>query len=448
MSLSRMTRDEDGAVAVIVAICTIMLFGFGALAVDLGNGYARTSMSQKDADFSALAGAGQLSGGNSTAIAGACDYLLRNMPPTDSGTSYTTCDSATFTKLTNGDNSDGEITVSPDGTMVTVWTPNRQVSFGLANAIGFSSTQVHRTATAGLFSPGSIMPLAIPGGCATYGMLTVKTSSNGPGACDNSTGDFGFLDVLRQTSPGTWQYKQLEQNLRYGITRPLSSLPVESLPVSTTNPCLADGSAYLGPPQGGTYSWDTKPNAAAGVAANCVHVETGNVASIITNAFVEETNKKCDGRLEDAPATARTRSIAMGGSRTCMLDGRRLSDFLMSGKQISDAVAPGATSVLDASIVTSPNFFVIPVLNTQVRPPNADLFWQIAAWRGFFIDCAGVGCSPFTVTSNGKGGGGGGNNIVSITGYSFDLTAINGPYASKFTGPRCNCPEGIPLLIN
>lgn len=442
MPMRRLTRNDDGAVAVIVAICTIMLFGFGALAVDLGNGFARTSMAQKDADFSALAGASQLSAGNSAVISEACDYLLRNLPQSDNGSTYSSCDSSTLTKLTNGDQSDGEISISPDGTTVTVWTPDSQVSFGLANAIGFNSTKVRRTATAGIFSPGTIMPLAIPAGCAfnAHGFVTLKTDSK-DGNCSDSTGDFGFLNILRKDNSGTWTNKPaptiLELNLRYGVDHALAALS-SNLPIDPPTSCLPDGTAYAG---GGTYHWDTPSNAAAGVAVNCVDVESGSKSSIITPPFIENTSQ-CDGRLENAPASALTRGFTFPDGHTCMLDGRRLSDYLKGSAKISQATAPGATGVLDASIVESPNFFVVPVLNYVVRPSHTgNSMWQISDFRGFYIDCLGSSCSPFT--TSGKS-----SNITSLSGYAFDLSAIDGPYASKFTGPRCNCSNGVVLLTN
>ena len=53
-------RDERGAYALLTAILAIVLMSIAALAVDIGNAVARKSDVQGQADFAALAGAGQL----------------------------------------------------------------------------------------------------------------------------------------------------------------------------------------------------------------------------------------------------------------------------------------------------------------------------------------------------------------------------------------------------
>src|SRR3954464_10093637 len=57
--ISSRSRTEKGAVAIMVALVSLVLFGCAALAVDLGNGWARKRAVQKQVDVSAL-GAGWL----------------------------------------------------------------------------------------------------------------------------------------------------------------------------------------------------------------------------------------------------------------------------------------------------------------------------------------------------------------------------------------------------
>lgn len=51
------TRDDDGAVAILFALLAVVLFGFGALAVDAGYGWAAKRQLSVTADASSLAGA-------------------------------------------------------------------------------------------------------------------------------------------------------------------------------------------------------------------------------------------------------------------------------------------------------------------------------------------------------------------------------------------------------
>ena len=54
----RNVRNERGAVLVLVAASMVVMFGFAALAVDVGNLMLVRTESQKAADAAALAGAG------------------------------------------------------------------------------------------------------------------------------------------------------------------------------------------------------------------------------------------------------------------------------------------------------------------------------------------------------------------------------------------------------
>ena len=54
------SRDDRGAVALVVAVLALVLFGIGALAVDLGNSFTRRRAVQTTADLAALAGAQSL----------------------------------------------------------------------------------------------------------------------------------------------------------------------------------------------------------------------------------------------------------------------------------------------------------------------------------------------------------------------------------------------------
>jgi len=85
------TRSDSGAVAVIVAICLVMLFTFAALAVDLGMWLTEKRQLQAAADAAALAGCRELSdgGGDSEVWAAARDYADRNFSaPVDAAEAF------------------------------------------------------------------------------------------------------------------------------------------------------------------------------------------------------------------------------------------------------------------------------------------------------------------------------------------------------------------------
>src|SRR5688500_1112073 len=90
LSTRRSSQPESGAVAIVVAICALMLFAVAAIVVDLGNGFVRKRDVQSQADFAALAGGVELPAGASPSasdpeVLAARDYLNHNQPQDDDG---------------------------------------------------------------------------------------------------------------------------------------------------------------------------------------------------------------------------------------------------------------------------------------------------------------------------------------------------------------------------
>ncbi len=175
--LTPFRREDRGAIAVITAILALVLMAFGAIAVDLGNAWARKRAVQTTADLAALAGGSGLPDMREARVR-AMDYLTRN--PQQGGA----LDACSVTSSVNpcwdndGDYSNGEIdffhtdtngngTYEPSEATSTngqafairVMPPGHKVDFGLAGAVGFSSTNVTAPATAALGSP---LGLGIP----------------------------------------------------------------------------------------------------------------------------------------------------------------------------------------------------------------------------------------------------------------------------------------------
>lgn len=185
--LRRTARDE-GAIAVISACLVLALFAIGALAVDLGNAWARKRATQNTADLAALAGA-QLLPDTGLALQEAIEYVDENRP---AGMGNLDAAIAINDVLADGEvdfylDSDGdglpdpgEITTGTTADMIRVVTPPAQVDFGLATAFGARQTSVWRPATARI---GSDLELGAPPFFLTTvdsGSFCIKEATAGP----------------------------------------------------------------------------------------------------------------------------------------------------------------------------------------------------------------------------------------------------------------------------
>ena len=183
-------REEQGAIAILTALAAVVMFGFAALAVDLGNALARKGDTQSQADLTALAAGALLPGAKTAsdpAVVAVRDYLNRNQPQSDTGEACVSASSCvTASDLVDGEDSNGEVYFAKNGEQMTVLTPAARVQFGLAAALGFSSTDVQAQATVEIGSPGAPLPFFLPVGCLN-GSLYLK--SNTPGGA-NPTIDY------------------------------------------------------------------------------------------------------------------------------------------------------------------------------------------------------------------------------------------------------------------
>ena len=175
-------KRDEGAIAVLTALLMLVLMGAGALAVDLGNAWARKRAIQNSADLAALAGAQGLPS-TSAARTSAKDYITRNViqgqglsgiavnwdddegvPATDAafaavGRANGEID---FFLDANGDGSPqrAEMVGSGQADLIRVVPPPATVQFGLAKAIGGgASTTVRLPASARI---GTALGLGTP----------------------------------------------------------------------------------------------------------------------------------------------------------------------------------------------------------------------------------------------------------------------------------------------
>lgn len=189
-------KDERGAVAVMVGLLSVVLLSVAGVAVDLGNAMAQRAEVRKVTDLAALAGGsgtnlpGPISGACSTGYIGqkpdplgqaVLDAAASLSQTTWSGVSPT-ADTLTDCSLSNGEvvygrltfPASGTPTLTYDPTKLTVYSPPRDVQFGMAGVMGFDSTTVGGHATVAAGTPGSskVFPAFATEGC-DWGQRTI-----------------------------------------------------------------------------------------------------------------------------------------------------------------------------------------------------------------------------------------------------------------------------------
>jgi hypothetical protein len=144
--------DEQGAVAIMVALLMVALVGFGALAVDIGHVAAEKAQLQNGADASALAIAS-----NCAKFPGTCTAsgipLAEQYTPANSNDASAVPQSVTFP--------------AADTVTVVTSTPAGGLPLSLARVLGITSADVTASATAiwGYPTNGSGFPLALSNSC-------------------------------------------------------------------------------------------------------------------------------------------------------------------------------------------------------------------------------------------------------------------------------------------
>lgn len=178
----RRERSERGATAVIIGILAVVLFSIAALAVDLGNAWARKRAVQTQVDVSAISAGSLLpmTALNKTDIADrVAAYLNENQAVGQ--------DPITGVQLVDASAPNGEVYFQDedgnacldDCVRMSVLAPQARVDFGFARVMGMSHTEVQRTATVQVVSSlppaNKMIPFWLPSGCG-YGPAQADTS--------------------------------------------------------------------------------------------------------------------------------------------------------------------------------------------------------------------------------------------------------------------------------
>lgn len=164
--MRRLKNDEDGATAVVVALSLIVLFGFGALAVDVGQIYQERRELQNGADAAALAAAQDCADGDPlvfaacvvTPVADDCDVTTAPLQGRiDEYAVANANDASANVCVYELDLIGKSITVETE----TLSGGDNFLTHWLAGVLGHPTTTVTAQATAawGAFGSGSTVPL-------------------------------------------------------------------------------------------------------------------------------------------------------------------------------------------------------------------------------------------------------------------------------------------------
>lgn len=166
--MSRRGSDphEDGVIAVVVAVCAVVLLGMAALAVDLGNVWSQRREVQVQADLAVLAAGSALPARDATACRNAAAVALESLRR---NASYSQDDGAaaqwTIDELLNPDAGSG-YAHCPTRNSISIVSPPSHVDYGFATLFGTSGRDVDATARAEIRTPGRVMPFMLKASCS------------------------------------------------------------------------------------------------------------------------------------------------------------------------------------------------------------------------------------------------------------------------------------------
>jgi Flp pilus assembly protein TadG len=174
MMMNRRRRDGRGAIAVVFAILSLVIFGVAAFAVDLGNAYQRKRAVQTQVDLAALAGAEHLPDQTGQAVAKVAEFLEHNIK----------LGQDQVWSLQDGDFTNGEVEFLDGNMRMKVTAPEATVDYRFAPILDgdFDSGRVSATATVAVGTPGGAasMPFyAFGGDGCDYGSRRLTDPANG-----------------------------------------------------------------------------------------------------------------------------------------------------------------------------------------------------------------------------------------------------------------------------
>jgi Putative Flp pilus-assembly TadE/G-like len=371
--------DQRGTVAIVVALSLVLLLGFAALTVDVGLNWASRREVQNAADGAALAGAFELPGDPSGAVAKAAEYVADNVPGLTGG--------VPAGWASDGNEANGEIVCwkppaavpvagagcAAGSTAIQVITPPLAHAYALAGALGRSADQVKALAQAGVFSAGNILPWGLTATAAAGGEVCLKSGSGGtsvPPCSGPDSGNFQSLDSRRRTEGCMTASAAYVANVKHGVDHNLD--------------------AYAG-----TQVLDDCPASQPAATPNVMYTLTGNKVANLRDGLVDEA----DSRLLQPSAlgaTVKGTSPAWDGDFLDPADGVNsdsyvANGFFAGGRTFADyqacAAAPAGCGVLfNARIAASPRWGFVPVFKESAWPSGSSGTMHVDHFAGVFVE--------------------------------------------------------------
>lgn len=274
-------NNERGAVAVIIALCMVLLMGIAAIAIDVGFGFNERRQSQSAADMAVMAGATEvvLGGGQQEVVNNVLTFARANLNITYTDAEWQTMwqnctdpdrlgfDVGTGTPVDFQPLPEpaawgvGELEcISSVASYLRVRIPNQIIGTTFARAIGFDTLTTNAAAVARIEpggEVGGVLPFGIAGGTGD-GEVCLSTAPSGvayPPCQGPSGGGFGtinskfFGDFFGSSSClGTAGATEIRQNVALGIDHAIGLWPESA--------ALAAG-VFIGQPHPGdnNVSW-------------------------------------------------------------------------------------------------------------------------------------------------------------------------------------------------
>lgn len=440
MTFMRWARSDDaGAVAVITAICSFLLLGVAALAVDIGSEFEVRRQSQSGADLAALAGALYLPRQPALACRTALQTLKDNTP---GGQAPSDIDDPSACDATTGNTADGQVTIGNDSTEITVATPAKVVQFGLAGAIGIQQGATGASATAAIRSVGDVLPYAFVVGAGGTGIQCIKVGQP-PKSCPGpSDGNFNYLTFPRtDDGASTW----IARNTAFGVEN--DALPTyfpaaktyfathPTADLQCNDPQLLDKSnkASTVVASSGAVTLSS-PYKSITPGENCAWTDTGNKVPAVTDGLI--TLGSCDGKL----ATSTSTGMTIKGCNVALDNfGSYLSPAIGTGVDQLNCAAAQLPGSLSGSVLDDQRFGIVPEVTSVPTTGTSDY-----AILGFF----GVYISTLYDNNNGAPMTSGSNRDVgAFEACAFPLDSIRdsggGSPLSEFLGSG----PTVPVLI-
>lgn len=156
----RRRRGEDGATAILAAGLAVVLFSVGAVAVDMGQVYAKRSALQSNVDMAVMAAAAELTsatGCNGEVVSAATAYLTKATNDVDGQHAVNL----------GGSPGDGDGFIQCNNWRVDLWAPHVDADFGMAQILDVDDIEVPAKAAVQIMSPGTTftMPMYAVDGC-------------------------------------------------------------------------------------------------------------------------------------------------------------------------------------------------------------------------------------------------------------------------------------------